>query len=94
MENSNNGFSDNSYDLGLDSTFGFTKAQVSEDLKRSQFSRGYVCLICGNTAQYKLLPKSPKYNTVDIQDKGYVCGHCLNINSNIDKAKYGIKELR
>lgn len=89
-----NNFSNNIYDLGFDTEIGLTKTQVDEGLKRSQYDTGHRCIVCNNTAQYKLLPKSSKYNSADIQERGYVCNHCLNVNSNINKNHYGIRELK
>lgn len=94
MANNNKNFNTATGDLGLDTGFGLTSTQVSEGLKCSQFNTGNRCLICGNTAQYSLIAKEPKYNTAEIQNNGFICGHCLNINNNINKEHYGIRELK
>ena len=88
-----NPFSTQQYDLGCNDTFGLTKEQVDDALRYPPHDTGIKCLICGNTAQYKLIPKKEKYNTAQIQDKGYVCGRCLSTNSNINKNMYGARPL-
>ena len=85
-------FSNKKCDLGV-SSFGLTRGQVDDMLKHSHSSTDTRCVICGNTAQYKLVPKDDRYNTAQIEDKGYVCGNCLSTNPNIDRNQYGIRDL-
>jgi hypothetical protein len=87
------GFDNTNYDLGVD-TFGLTKDAVDEVLRGSQYTHGCRCILCGNTAQYKIIPKAPEFDTAEVQDKGYVCGNCLTNTTNIDKRNYGVRELK
>jgi hypothetical protein len=94
MGNKNTAFLVDNYNLGSDSDIGMGRSEVSMILTNSYLDSTLRCFLCGGTAKYRLLPKKEIYNTAQIQDKGYVCEHCLATNSNIDKAHYGIRPLQ
>lgn len=69
-------FNNSTSNLGS-STEGIDRAGV-DDLFTSSYLRTHTsCLICGNGAKYKLIPKHKHLNTAEIQDKGYACVHCI-----------------
>ena len=88
----NNHFQLSEYDLGADpNTEGISKEQV-DDIFLGLNTTGSLCLICGNTADYKLVPKHKHLNTAEIQDRGFVCTHCLQ--AHINPNDYGVRKLR
>lgn len=94
MNNIQKPFSTNINDLGGDTTFGLTQQQVDYDFRHSIYPTGITCFLCGGTAKYKLIAKDDSVNTAQIQDRGFICAHCLNTNTNIDKRYYGIREIK
>lgn len=94
MMNIQKPFVTNTADLGGDSTFGLTKSQVDNSFLNSVYPTDIQCFLCGNTASYKLIAKEDQYNTAQIQDRGYVCGNCLNRNPNITREHYDIREIK
>lgn len=81
-------------DLVGDKTIGIPKEQVDKDFRNSIYDTGTKCFLCGNTASYKLIPKSDRYNSAQIQDRGFVCKYCLQHNPNISNTHFGIREIK
>lgn len=69
------------------------KEQVDRLFKESYHSSNHSCLICSRPAMYKLVPKSEHLNSIEIQDKGYVCDSCINMKL-IDPLAYGLRKLK
>lgn len=92
MSSSINPFDTSLNDLGADSTCGIDRATVGNMLLEAQYGSGTPCLICGNTASYRLIPKTKLVNTAEIQTKGFICEHCLRMNY-LDSSQYGIRPL-
>ena len=87
----NNAFNGLRYDLGTSST-----TQVSKEDVDLSFANPYTvanpCLLCGNTSMFRIIPKNDRDNTAEIQDKGFVCEHCLSAGY-LNKKMYGVRPL-
>lgn len=77
------------YDLGS-SDIGMDKLGVDEMFLSISYQPQ--CVICGQTPKYKLIPKHKHVDTAFIQDKGYVCEHCLGIG-HVSPQDYKLKKL-
>lgn len=53
---------------------------------------GPTCIICSNTAKYRLVPKHTHLATAQIQDKGFICEHCLR-QGYVSPNDYGLRSL-
>jgi hypothetical protein len=53
---------------------------------------GHTCIICSNTAKYRLIPKHAHLATAQIQDKGFICEHCLR-QGYVSPSDYGLRSL-
>lgn len=93
MTNTNHRFNNTQYDLGVADGTGDTKDQVDSILRRSAMPTTHICIICTNTAKYKLVPKHSHLNSIEIQDRGYVCAYCLE-QKYINPDQFGIRELK
>jgi hypothetical protein len=82
----------NNYDLGSLDIVGSSKEEVDNRLVSSDIVLTRRCIVCGNTPKYKLIPKVESVNTAEVQDRGYVCGHCVGLG-NINPAHYGLRQL-
>jgi DNA-directed RNA polymerase subunit RPC12/RpoP len=92
MSNRVNAFTDNQYNLGADKYSGMSKSDVDQVLKDTYTGTSFICIICGRPANYRLIPKHDKVNTTQIQDKGYICEHCVNGGTDYSK-DFGIRAI-
>jgi hypothetical protein len=78
-------------DLGT-SGYGMGIADIDNMLKHSAYPESTPCLVCGQAAKYKLVPKKASCNTAEIQDKGFICEYCLQSKA-ISSKDYGIRDM-
>lgn len=93
---SDNNFASTPPNLGGISPYsggGMAITEVDQMLKSSQMPSTHICYICHSPAQYRVLPKSKQYDTAELQNGLYVCGHCIN-HASIDKERYGLRPLK
>ena len=88
--NTNNPFHRDS--LVEDNMVGYSLDVVENILQYTDNNSSPKCIICGNIPRYRLIPRKPQYNTAEIQDKGFVCGHCCTVGA-IDNNMYGLREM-
>lgn len=87
-----NPFSSNKVDLGLNDGYGFDMQGATENLLYQPVNR-QPCYVCGNTAQYQILAKTPEFNTAQVQNGLYICNHDLSL-APVNPKNYGIRELK
>lgn len=91
MKQNNNPFDMTKSDLG-DPTSGVDLLGVDQKFSTAGLSTGINCLICTNTAKFKIIPKHSHLDTAEITDRGYICGHCMT-QGYISPDDYGLREL-
>jgi hypothetical protein len=90
MANKHDPFSIHNYDLGAKQPAS-SKESIDNAFTNAQYSQAPTCIVCKyNTPAYKIIPKHSHLNTAELEDKGYVCKHCL---PHINKQDYGIREV-
>lgn len=93
MTNRINPFTQSNYDLGIADTVGVDKAYVDTAFRESYNRISTPCIYCGNPAMFKIIPKYEKFNTAEIQDKGFICEHCTKQNY-LSNEDYGIRPIK
>lgn len=78
--------------LGTDSSYGADRDYIDKQFNSIQQGTAPTCIVCTNTAGYKLIPKHSHNNTAEIQDRGYVCEHCLK-QQYFKPEEYGIRQI-
>lgn len=87
----NNPFDIKKTDLG-DNRAGIDRLGVDELFSHAQSSTAPICLVCGNLAQYKLIPKHKRLANAEIESKGYSCSYCISQRF-ISPEDYKLQEL-
>lgn len=89
---SNTRFDISTNDLG-DVTSGLDRLGVDQAFTMNHLHTASICLVCNyNKPKYKMIPKHKRLNTAEIQDRGYICEHCVSIQA-INPTEYRLKEL-
>jgi len=78
--------------IGTDSSYGADRDYIDKQFSSIQQGTAPTCIVCTNTAGYKLIPKHSHNNTAEIQDRGYVCEHCLK-QQYFKPEEYGIRPI-
>lgn len=87
-------FSNTRPDLGEQTLlYGLDKPTVDKILLDSQTPSIHICIICGNTAKYKVISKFQQFNTTEIQDRGYICEYCVE-QKYLDAGIYALRKLK
>jgi hypothetical protein len=68
----------------------YSKEEVDMMLQETQ---QHTCIICGQPPVYRIIPYPHTAYTAEIQDKGYICQHCVNMKY-IDPVQYGLRPLQ
>lgn len=89
---SENNFITSKPHLGTDSSYGADRDHIDKQFNSIQQGTAPTCIVCTNTASYKLIPKHSHNNTAEIQDRGYVCEHCLK-QQYFKPEEYGIRAI-
>lgn len=89
--NKNNAFDYQRCDLGTSSTNQVGKTDIDLSF-RQPYKEGSPCIFCTNTAHFRIIPKEDKFNTAEVQDKGYICNHCAT-KGFLDKEHYGLRPI-
>jgi hypothetical protein len=84
--------SETNYYLGADKYSGMSKSDVDQILKDTYTGTSFTCIVCGRPARYRLIPKHDRVNTAQIQDKGYICEHCVNGGTDYSR-DFGIRPI-
>lgn len=69
----------------------YSKQEVDRMLLDNQFN--IPCIVCGNPPVYRIMPKADKLLSIEIQDRGYICQHCVD-SKYLDPAQYGLRPLK
>lgn len=78
-------------DLGTsDTPYGVD--EVGYMLQQSCYPAPNPCIYCGNSSEYRIIPKKRKFLSAYIEDKGCICTNCLK-QSKLDSKLYGIRKL-
>jgi len=91
MSRNNSPFDISTHDLG-DATSGIDRLGVDQAFSTASLHSATTCIICNNTAAYKLIPKHKHLNTAEIEDRGYACQHCIT-QRYVSPDDYGLREL-
>lgn len=78
-------------DINIGGEQGMSKEGVDSSLQHTIYSTSIKCIACGNSAIYKLIAKDKNLDTAQLNDKGYVCGHCV---TQYPTTSYKLKDLR
>lgn len=79
------------HDLG-DNKSGIDRLGVDQLFSTADLYDNAKCSICSNVPAYKLVPKHKHLQTAYMEDKGYVCNHCVQMQY-ISPNDYKLKEL-
>lgn len=85
-------FNTNTSDLG-DNTIGIDRLGVDTAFTNVSSYSAPKCIVCSNPPKFRLVPKIDRVNTAEIQDKGYICEHCVSLK-HFSTKEFGIRELR
>ena len=79
-------------DLGAGIYCGQGIKDVDSMFKETAYSTAPTCIVCGQPAAYRIVAKKRWLSTAQIEDKGFVCEHCLQAKL-ISTKDYGIRDL-
>lgn len=79
-------------DLG-NNTMGIDRLGIDELFSSASTGTAHRCLVCTNMPDYKMIPKHKRVATAEIEDRGYVCKHCVSIQA-INPTDFKLKELK
>lgn len=79
--------------LGMTGYTQMDKSAVDNMLLHTPLHSLPSCYVCGNTPQYRILPREDKHITAQLQKGLYICGHCLSTGV-LDRNLYGIRKLK
>lgn len=92
---SNNPFDTSRYDLGTGKSINLTKQDIDSVFKTQYLnpSTTHPCIYCGEPSIVRIIPKEDRFNTAEVEDKGYMCEYCVK-EGYLNSEHYGIRPLK
>lgn len=72
--------------------YGDSKSVIDTQFHKAGMSNQPKCIICKQPAKYRLIPKNDRVNTIEIQDKGYICEGCVSVGA-VSSNDFGLRPL-
>lgn len=76
----------------ISKNIGTTKTLVDYEFLTNSAASTYICIVCGQDAIFKLMPKSGVYDSAELENRGFICQHCIQSGA-IDPKIYDLRHV-